>query len=325
MNKNNAPWLTLLFASAFPAIASAQNVCELLTVGAPNLPPPNPVTADPPDISKLIIQVYTTRPLEFIESDATLNHTHRCAIARDLAEVDVMTQHIGFGGYTPNNVNPTNAPLFTNAFVRYLASPNERQQIREVAKALVLPEGRARERLEALKNTPTLYDARVLNVYFVDDVDLGPTDLDVKVEVKGMHIRNDEGGSENMIFYGDAALPGTLAHEFGHAFSGGHVNFLDIDGNEWCTKYLPYPGTSNPMINMECEFDQHNYMWGGSEVERDVLGDPQKERMLRNEWSIISQFSPPPDARKLACSDYNSGPGKDGVFNTEDDCPRLTQ
>ena len=308
MNKTKASFLVWLLLLTAPPITSAQNVCDLLKVGTPAASPPPPERVDPPDISKLFIQIYTTRPLDFNESDA-VGHTHRCAVARDLAEVDVMMRHIGFGGYVPA-ANPTNVPLLENAYIQYISSPKERERIRKLARALIHPDGKAKKKIDFLKNNSAMYDPEVLNVYFVhfEDVDILADNDDVPFEVRGMHIRNEEGESEMMIFYGDAAFPQTLAHEFGHALSAGHVNFWDVAGQEWCTKYLPHPGTDNPMINMECEFTYANYMWAGSKEERKTLGEPQKERMMRNRRSVIYQFSRPPEADELDCSDFNSDP-----------------
>jgi hypothetical protein len=178
--------------------------------------------------------------------------------------------------------------------------------------------------MQNLKGDASLYNPAVLNVYYVhfDVVSLGSKDKELLESFTGMHIRNEQGESDRMIFISEGARADTVAHEFAHAFSAGHVNFWDFDGEEWCTKFLPHPETTDPgeeMEDMTCEFSRHNYMWAASELDRDRLGIPQGERMMYNQKSIIADFSVGP--KQLDCPDYSNDIGV--AADPDDDCKRL--
>lgn len=293
---------------AVPLSCFAQvSVCDLLTEGKPpeadlNAPAP---PANPPDVRELIVQVYTTRGLDDLETEISGNHFHKCALAQDLAAVDVMMDDIGFGGF-----DGMNAPLVASAYVEYVGDPSRQKIIRDAAGAIQGIGGDPELALETLKNDDELYDERVMNLYFVHfpEVEIGAgTGSALPVEIRGMHLRNEEGMSEKIIFYGDGALSGTLVHEFGHALSLGHVNFWDLDGKEWCAKYLPEPSTPQSLPTMECEFERNNIMWAGSTADRTALGDPQKERVMHNVKSVIAEFSP--STAPLDCPDFRTAPG----------------
>ena len=269
--------------------------------------PPVKQTSEPPNSSHLWIQVRTTMPLDTIVADdngTTL--THKCAIASDLSEVDVMMKDIGFEGYAPNAM-----ALLTNAYIEYVPVSSERQFLRDVVVEILDPNGAPDQPLNDLEQHQTLYTDEVLNLYYVhyDDDYLATTEGDLISYFTGIHIRDDEGYSDRMIFVSDAAHADTLAHEFGHALSGGHVNFWDFDGDEWCAKYLADPDSLDPdddMDDMKCEFSRRNYMWAGSEMDRQQFGEPQIKRLMYNEKSLITEFSEP-DA-KLECPDFSNDP-----------------
>lgn len=307
MSKHVAGFLAPLFLAVSPTNAAAAGVCDLLTVGKA-VPPttyPNTVTSATPDVSKLVIQIYSTKTV-----DGTEGAANKCAIAQDLWEVDRMMKDVGFDGYP----NADSAALFVNARVMSIQSDTEKEIVREAVRQILDPGGIAEPAILALTENATLYDERILNIYYVDPDDaLMQTGFDYVSRLTGVHIRNEDGFSERMIFISDSAKSDTVAHEFAHAFSAGHVNFWDLEGKEHCIKFLPHPGTTTPDINMKCEFPKENYMWAASNGDRAELIDAQKVRMMRNEHSVIFNYSPPDD--KLNCPDFNSDPDKT--------CPRM--
>ncbi len=296
--------ITLLLFAALPGDAFAQSVCTILKAGSPSLPLPPPVAIPQPDIQKLAIQIRSTRALNQNVPGITPPTTQGCLIESDIAEVDMMTKDAGFAGYGVGDEG-----IFAMAYAQHVQTAAERNIIREVVRAIIDPSGDGDQALAALKSNGNLYDPRVLNVYYVhpdtaDEPD--KDDQDFLLYLTGIHIRNEQRKSEKMIFVGEGARPDTVVHEFAHAFSAGHVNFWDYDGVEWCTKYLPYNNTLNGLMDMKCDFKRANYMWAGSLEDRVQLGDPQKERMRRNEHSVIYEFSPHDDSFK--CPDHNSNP-----------------
>ena len=307
-----------LFLPATPLLSAG--VCDLLQTGDVSVIA-KPTPFDPPDITSMPIQVYSTvdlnTVLELKTPPTTLMSVH-CAIASDLMEVDIMMEDVGFGGY-----GGTNSPLVESARLKYVATQTDRNFLRALARALMYGDAEAEGWLLQLKANPALYKDRALNIYFVtyDHAEFQLYDEDAApFEIKGMHLRDEDGETEKMIFYGLDATPTTLSHEFGHAFSNGHVNFFDLDGTEWCAKFLPHNKASEelgvpPKVDMVCEFDRLNYMWAGSTADRQALGDPQKERMRRNMKSIMYQFQEDPNP--LDCPDYSSDPTKN--------CERLLQ
>ncbi|MFT5501919.1 MAG: hypothetical protein ACI88G_002060 [Woeseiaceae bacterium] len=309
MSKRVACFLTPLLLAVVPTVASAVNVCDLLNVGNASPPAtyPNTVTSLTPNVSELVIQIYSTKTVDAADPGGTAN---KCAIAQDLWEVDRMMKDVGFDGYP----NDDSAALFDNARVMSIQLDSEKEIVREVVRAILDPGGEAEPAIQALTGNGALYDAKILNVYYVDpDDELMQTGFDYVSRLTGMHIRNNDGYSERMIFVSDSAKSDTVAHEFAHAFSAGHVNFWGLDGEEYCIKFLPHPGTATPDINMECEFPKENYMWAASDGDRAELIDAQKVRMMRNEHSVIFNYSPP--TNKLNCPDFNSDPNKA--------CPRM--
>ncbi|MBT8400101.1 MAG: hypothetical protein KJO98_06470 [Rhodothermia bacterium] len=311
MSRRVVLFLVLLLSCLAPRISSAQAICSLLQEGDATAPNPYPatVTSSPPDISKLVIQVYSTRPLDATTAGGA---TVKCNIAYDLYEVDRMTMDIGFGGYpTPDTV-----ALFTEARVKYVDTEQDRETIREVVRQILNPGGIAESAIQNLKANTALFNQEILNVYYVDpDQQLVANSFDYVSRLTGMHIRTNDGYSDKMIFIGDSARSDTVAHEFAHALSGGHVNFWDLEGDEWCIKFLPHPGTSMPSVNMECEFDATNYMWAASLADRAQLIDAQKQRMMYNRHSVIFDYSPPDSGDVLECPDFSADPSKS--------CPRM--
>ena len=286
---------------ALPAAGLAQEVCDQLLVGTTSDPNtfPNTVTVPTPFIGELRIQVYSTRPV----GDTGDGLTRKCEIAHDLWEVDLMMEDAGFAGYP---APPTSRPIFTNAAVKQVAD-NEVEIVRNVVRALYYPGG-GEKAIEDLKNPSyDLFNPRALNVYYVhSDPSAVPASEDDLSWLTGVHLRDSDGKSAKMIFVGEGAKSDTVAHEFAHAFSAGHVNFKDFDGTEWCMKFLPPGGSTAPMIDMECAFDDANYMWAGSEADRQNLRLGQMERMKRNKHSVIFQFSPATNS--FDCPDVNSEP-----------------
>ena len=297
---------TLLLA--VPGAGIAQAVCDQLTIGTtsgPN-PFPNTVSVTTPFIGELRIQVYTTRPV----GDTGAGLTHKCEIAHDLRVVDLMMENAGFADYPAN----TSRPIFTNAAVKQVAD-DEVEIVRNVVRALYYPGGGTEKVIEDLKNPNyDLFNPKALNVYYVhSDPNAVPASEDDLSWLTGVHLRDKDGKSAKMIFVGEEAKSDTVAHEFAHAFSAGHVNFWNFDGKEYCMKFLP-PGGSGvltPPMDMKCEFYDDNYMWAGSKADRQTLVEAQRERMKRNEHSIIFEYSPATD--KLDCPDVNSEPP----------CPRM--
>ena len=311
MKKPLASSIVPLLLFSMPLSGAAEGVCDQLKIGKPpsHVFPVVSPTLDPPDISKLFIQVYSTKPV----SDTGDGLVEKCRIAQDLFEVDRMMKDVGFGGYA----TPEAMPLFTNAYLKNV-SDNDRETVRNVVREILNPAGVAEDAIGALTVNADLYDETVLNVYYVDAGDT-QADFDYVSTLTGMHIRDVEGNSAQMIFISDSAKSDTVAHEFAHAFSAGHVNFWDFEGEEYCIKFLPHPGTDTPDVNMECEFPTSNYMWAASVDDRAKLVEGQKERMMRNEHSVIFKFSP--SSRKLNCPDFSADPHED---TPEDDaCPRM--
>ena len=317
MKKCTAFAIIIGLAHSSAATSVGASVCDTLLVG--NVPTvTKPAPTDPPIITALPIQIYTTEDLDHQLAGVTPPLTHKCAIASDLSEVDVMMEDVGFGGYTGSNV-----PLFTNTRIRHMNNQSDRNFLRAVARAVIRGDQVAEELLMQLKANTNLYSDRALNIYFVHyDLEFENYDNNaVAFEVKGMHLRDELGETEKIIFFGNRATPGTLAHEFGHAFSNGHVNFEDLGGTEWCTKFLPHNITQGipigtlPSVKMNCEFTRKNYMWAGSKEDRQFLGDPQTERMKRNKKSIMYQFHN--WDQPLDCPDSSSDPNNG--------CRRLTQ
>jgi predicted acetyltransferase len=289
--------LAPLLIFAVPGVAQGSNVCDRLQIGN-SVKAPNefPVKASVlvPDISELPIQIRTTRPV----SDTGEGRTHKCKIAHDLSEVDRMMKDVGFDGYPTNDTTP----LFTNTAV-WSIDDQDIETVRDVVRALYDPSGDVESAIASLQGNSDLFTASVLNVYYVhieDDV------VDYASAFTGAHLRDENGNSAKMIFISDGAKSDTVAHEFAHAFSAGHVNFWDRDGEEYCIKFLPHPGTDAPQINMVCEFESTNYMWAASKSDRQTLRDSQKERMLRNEHSIIYEYSPPENS--IQCPEFKSDP-----------------
>jgi hypothetical protein len=271
------------------------------------------VTVPTPDISKLYIQVNSTKSVDVTTPEGL---AHKCAIASDLSEVDRMMKDVGFDGYP----NPDSMALFDHAFVREIPQ-GDKKIVRDVVRAILDPAGVAEPLIQALKSNNDLYDEKVLNVYYVDPdpAALSGPGFDYISILTGVHLRDKDGNSEKIIFISDSARSDTVAHEFAHAFSSGHINFWEADGDEWCIKFLPHPGTDMPSVNMECEFTHANYMWAASAEDRQDLIDAQKERMMRNEHSVIFNYSPPQD--KLNCPDFSADPHDE---TPEDDaCPRM--
>jgi hypothetical protein len=303
--------IVVLLVGAASRPAGAEEICERLEVGRlSDTAPPAPTPVPTPDVSKLAIQIYTTRALDFVEAETGGGFEHKCALAYDLAAVEAMMHDIGFEGFATGV-----APLIDNAMVVHISDSGNAKQIREVAQAIQGPaDVDPEEAVESLKENEELYNEHVMNLYFVHfpDVDLGNSSVEtLPIEIRGMHLRNEDGDSEKIIFYGDGALPGTLVHEFGHALSAGHLNFWDLDGEEWCAKYLPELSSSDGLDDMECDFSRGNVMWAGSKIDRDKLKDPQKTRMMHNENSAIQEFSP--SNNQINCPDNLS----------DSTCPRM--
>jgi hypothetical protein len=288
-----------------PAAALAQSVCDQLTIGKISGPSPfpNTQTVTTPDISQLHIQIYTTRTL----GETGEGLTHKCEIAHDMWEVDRMLKDVDFEGYPTE----TSMPIFTNTAVSQVQS-GDVETVRDVVRALFDPTGVAAEAIDALTGNQNLFNETVLNVYYVhSDAAASQSGVDFLSALTGVHIRDEDGDSAKMIFIGDGAKSDTVAHEFAHAFSAGHLNFWDFDGKEYCIKFLPHPTTSTPAVNMECEFTNANYMWAASQADRAELIDAQKQRMMHNEHSIIYEYSP--SATPTECPDFRS----------EDPCQRM--
>jgi hypothetical protein len=70
--------LVILLATALPAVAAAQTVCEMLIEGTPASVPSTPVAVPGnPDISHLYIQVRTTRPLKSLVAGVLPSLVHK--------------------------------------------------------------------------------------------------------------------------------------------------------------------------------------------------------------------------------------------------------
>jgi hypothetical protein len=305
-----ACFLALIVLPVAPSLSSAQNICDLLQIGDAVPPNPYPATtkSSPPDATKLVIQIYSTKP---VDSTAPGGKANKCHIAYDLWEVDRMAKDIGFGGYA----NADDAALFVNARVKSIDDKQDQELVRNVVRQILDPGGVAVEAIEALKSS-SFYDERFLNVYYVHpDPELQQNGFDFVSRLTGIHLRNKDGFSDKMIFISDSAKSDTVAHEFAHALSAGHVNFWDHDGTEWCVKFLPEPGSPDNLSNMQCDFARENYMWAASVGDRAQLKDSQKQRMMYNRHSVIYDYSPPPDADMLQCPDFKS--------DTAANCPRM--
>lgn len=320
---------TFVILSFMPSISVGDDdVCELLLMGDAGPAPATPVKSDPPNINDLVVQIYTTRDPEGLvdEAEDLDPESYRCALAKDLFEVGMMLEKAGFGGYSVGDENP----IFSKARLKYISNSDEQEAIRDVVRNVLAPDGQADQPIATLKNNGELYHERKLNVYFVHFEP--PANNEATNEVRGLHIRNEVGDSEKMIFYDEHATPTTLAHEFAHAFSAGHVNFWNAQGTEWCVKYLPdnmnerVPAADAHMlekIDMKCEFSRENYMWAGSDLDRKELGDSQAERMRRNTHSVINDFSPPPNP--FDCPDLRTFEGDQHFVSEDKDCPRLRE
>ena len=304
--------LLILLAGLLPRhVLSQDEICERLIEGSASVPTPFPATqtSSPPDFSALVVQVYTTVALDTVMPSG---ETHKCEIAYDLWEVDRMGFDIGFNGY------PTEADtaIFENARVKYVSTTQDQEIIRGVVREILNPGGEAEPAILALKGNNALFREEFLNLYYVDpNQSLNQTSFDFVTWLTGMHIRDLDGFSDKMIFVSDVAKSDTVAHEFAHALSAGHVNFWDHDGEEWCIKFLPHPGSNAPDVNMECEFTRANYMWAASDADRAELVSGQKQRMMFNRHSVIHDYSPPDDDDVIECPDFNA--------NTAEGCPRI--
>ncbi|MCZ6642090.1 MAG: hypothetical protein O7G86_05160 [Gammaproteobacteria bacterium] len=122
------------------------------------------------------------------------------------------------------------------------------------------------------------YDPTRLNIYYIDDATHA-----------GIHLRDHDGLSHNIIIVGLGFYEDTLAHELGHAFSLGHVNFWTHDDPddaifpngiqvEYCAEYGYW--------NNHCDFETDNLMWAARE-EREKLTAGQALRVACNENSSI--------------------------------------
>lgn len=316
MKKSTALAIALAFIGLAPA-SWAIDFCDSLQEGrardqTPDFPPAT-VTTDPnpPDTGHLWIQIRTTQRLDtVVVDDGGETLEHRCAIASDLVEVDMMMAEIGFDGHDPGEL-----PLLDRAYVEYVAETLDQKFLQDLVAEVWDPNGQPNARLDELKENAELYTPEVLNLYYVhfDDDYVAVMQDDFISTLTGFHIRADDGKSDRMIFVSDASHADTLAHEFGHALSAAHVNFWDFDGKEWCAKYLPDPDTTvaeDAMDDMSCEFSRRNYMWAGSDMDRQQLGEPQKQRMMYNIKSVIKEFSDAGAANELDCPDFSNNPEK---------------
>lgn len=278
--------------------------------------PSPPISSNPPNTGHLWTQIRTTQPLETtVTAESGETQSHECSIASDLVEVDTMMADVGLAGHVTGEW-----PLFNNVYLEYVAQSEDQKVLQDLVAEVWDPNGAPNAVLDQLKANDELYTPEVLNIYYVhfdDDYVFNMEDEYIS-NITGVHIRNDDGRSDRMIFVSDASHADTLAHEFGHAMSAAHVNFWDFDGKEWCAKYLPDPDTTvaeDAMEDMACEFSRRNYMWAKSSMDRQQLGDPQKLRMIYNDKSLITEFSNPGDANKLDCPDFSN--------NFEKGCARL--
>jgi hypothetical protein len=148
------------------------------------------------------------------------------------------------------------------------------------------------------------YNPSKLNIYYIDVADL-----------TGIHFRNREGMSHNIIIMGLGFNDETLAHELGHAFSLNHTNFWTHDDPEldqipngiqveYCVEYAYW--------NNVCDFNRGNLMWAAQEF-RSELTAGQGVRIACNHTSsiVVNQDWNPPVI--IDCPD----------FSTEGTCPEV--
>ncbi len=112
---------------------------------------------------------------------------------------------------------------------------------------------------------------------------------------RGMHVRDIKatGADEqqgNLIFVPHDVTWDTLAHEFGHAFSLEHVNFLSLPRyaaqdpsdrrkKEYCVEY--------DYFDDQCDYSPANVMWA-AETNRGHIADGQRQRIVCNAFSALN-------------------------------------
>lgn len=129
-----------------------------------------------------------------------------------------------------------------------------------------------------------------VNVYVVE-----PSVVDE--DFRGVHLRDIKSADYkgNLIFVPSDVSPGTLAHEFGHAFSLNHVNFWAYKG---ALSEIPVTGTGKPEEHVEfcseydywdgrCDYSRDNFMWAGGGG-RSQLSAGQAARAVCNDWSAVN-------------------------------------
>ena len=137
----------------------ATEVCDLLDLGKVTVPATLP-DATPPRIDSMPIQVYTT---EYEPGNPpTVPDGHKCNIAEDLIEVDIMMEDAGFAGYSG-----TNSPLLESSSLQVVGEESDRNFLRALVRAVMNGDAEAEEWLEELKSNDELYNDGALNVYFV--------------------------------------------------------------------------------------------------------------------------------------------------------------
>lgn len=114
-------------------------------------------------------------------------------------------------------------------------------------------------------------------------------------QFKGMHVRDIKATAPdeqqgNLIFVPHDVTWDTLAHEFGHAFSLEHVNFLslprydaedpdDRKKREYCVEY--------DYFDDRCDYSPANVMWA-AEANRGHIAEGQRQRVVCNTFSALN-------------------------------------